>query len=240
MFQISADVEGAEATYDVDGWESSAGSFVFLTFGRKRLRIAARNDFGSAERTVDLFVVGTFLPIFESVEQQHNAEWQPVTTAIIVAPGSYDEVRGMTPGIPPFAVGAAELYEVPIPFEGTRAFELTLFEAGEAVTDSVMVELTGLNLPPPKPSYEGPALLTITVGSLAEFEIGAPDPNDDPVRYEARPLPEGAAFDRITGVFSWTPGVDQIGYHLINFYAVDLPFESGDGFSQRAVLVTPQ
>ena len=211
--------------------------FSYSTFGVKQITAVAINDSGAVYLRRIVTVEGLFVPHLDLTIAPHNAKWAPVTTGEILGLGSYDEIRGYYRGDEVFSVPATERYEIPIPFVGSRNIELKLFESGMPVTSGVIVELTGTNQPPSKPTYEGPALVSVDAGTKVEFSILTDEPNDDPVRFEASPLPEGASVGKNTGLFTWTPGNAQVGYHLINFYAFDVPYETRDAFAQRTILV---
>ncbi len=58
-------------------------------------------------------------------------------------------------------------------------------------------------------------------GSLVQFSIAGSDLDGDPVWYRASGLPVGAALNRQTGRFSWTPGFTDAGQYTITFEVVD-------------------
>lgn len=53
------------------------------------------------------------------------------------------------------------------------------------------------------------------------FSVTASDPDGDEVFLSTSALPAGAAFDPVTGAFTWTPTGGQVGDHLISFVATD-------------------
>ncbi|MBI5778435.1 MAG: putative Ig domain-containing protein [Planctomycetes bacterium] len=57
-------------------------------------------------------------------------------------------------------------------------------------------------------------------GQLLTF-TSATDPDGDALSYSASGLPAGAAFDSVTGVFSWTPTYEQAGSYPVTFTATD-------------------
>lgn len=73
-------------------------------------------------------------------------------------------------------------------------------------------------------------------GELLEFIVSATDPDpEDILTLGANNLPEGAAFDPATGLFSWTPSYDQQGYYTdIEFYVTD----NGDPLELDSELIT--
>jgi hypothetical protein len=58
---------------------------------------------------------------------------------------------------------------------------------------------------------------------LLEFTVNATDPDGDALAYSASNLPDGAAFDPDTRIFSWTPTHGQAGTYP------DVHFEVSDG-----------
>ncbi|MCP4371133.1 MAG: hypothetical protein GY797_23915, partial [Deltaproteobacteria bacterium] len=52
---------------------------------------------------------------------------------------------------------------------------------------------------------------TVLEGELLEFTVTAADPDGDDLTYAVNNLPEGAVFDPVTQVFSWTPNYAQTG-----------------------------
>ena len=64
---------------------------------------------------------------------------------------------------------------------------------------------------------------TVALGDELGFMLGAMDPNGDSIGFGALtlPLPDGAALDSMSGVFTFRPGVDQVGELQITFFAVD-------------------
>lgn len=233
-------VEAANADrllFDYGYGSTATDTFAYLSFGLKTIEVRALNDSGEAVSSTQLAVVGAFQPDIEELEVPHHAGWKPVTEGKVIAVGTYDEVRVFLGGELEFTVPRAERYEIPVPFVGTERLELVLYEGGVAVTRPVEVTMTGTNQPPTKPGFEGSNLLTVAVEEAVEFEVLCEDPNGDPLRFEARSLPEGAELDPTRGVFRWTPQSNQIGYHLINFYVYDVPYDTRNSFAQRTILV---
>ena len=237
MVRLAVEGKG-DFAYSFLGSPTEVGSFVFLTFGVKQIVVNAQNETNRIQQEFELPVIGIFRPVFESREFEHNARWTPVTKATILASGQYDEVRGFLGDETVFSIEAAESYAVPIPFVGARRFEIALYHRDTLVTDRVAVEIVGLNSPPSRPRFDGSALLGANAGETIRFEIEATDPNSDPLLFDARPLPQGASIVAETGEFEWTPGDNQVGYFLINFYVYD-NFETKTGFVQRTILVAP-
>ena len=54
-----------------------------------------------------------------------------------------------------------------------------------------------------------------------QFTVVAADPDGDPLLYNLVNPPPGAAFNALTGVFSWTPGYGQAGDHTLHFTVAD-------------------
>lgn len=108
---------------------------------------------------------------------------------------------------------------------------ILFFESGPS-TVSADAEQVNLNITQPG-SYDfdsvnnTPAVFTpignktAVVGQLLQFIVSAIDPDDDPLTYSASDIPSGANFDRETHSFSWTPSLDQVGGHEVEFKVTD-------------------
>ncbi len=59
------------------------------------------------------------------------------------------------------------------------------------------------------------------VGQLLQFQLLGSDPDNDPLRYRALRLPEGASINEQTGVFTWTPVAGQAGDYIVTFLLSD-------------------
>jgi hypothetical protein len=77
----------------------------------------------------------------------------------------------------------------------------------------------GTNRPPealsislPQTAVEGAPILAV---------LRARDPDGDPLRFSATPLPAGASLDSVTGRFLWTPPLGSAGAYPIRFEASD-------------------
>ncbi|MDH5199087.1 MAG: putative Ig domain-containing protein, partial [Gemmatimonadota bacterium] len=70
-----------------------------------------------------------------------------------------------------------------------------------------------------------------TEGQLLSFQLQAVDADGDPLTYSAEGLPNGAALDPQTGVFTWTPALNQAGSYLVNVSATDGNAASSDAFT---------
>ena len=62
---------------------------------------------------------------------------------------------------------------------------------------------------------------TVNELSLLEFTISANDSDGDSLTYSATGLPAGATFDPANRTFSWTPGLNQQGDHIVTFQVND-------------------
>ena len=76
------------------------------------------------------------------------------------------------------------------------------------------------------PDFDYPQLVLptadpIQVGSTMVLQLEASDPNGDPLHFSVTPLPEGAALDGATGVFSYTPKSGQEGITPLRFLVSD-------------------
>jgi len=72
------------------------------------------------------------------------------------------------------------------------------------------------NLPP---VFQALGAQTVDEGALLTFTVSATDPEGDAVSYFNSTLPSGASFDTGTGIFNWTPALDQAGSYAVTFTA---------------------
>ena len=85
-----------------------------------------------------------------------------------------------------------------------------------------------------------PLITPITPATIREnqnitFTISATDDDNDPIKFGARNLPQGALFDSLgTKQFSWTPNYFQSGVHEIHFIAKD----NKGGFDDEVAVIT--
>ena len=70
------------------------------------------------------------------------------------------------------------------------------------------------------PVLDLPGSHELAVGQTLDLTLTAVDPNGDPLLFSARDLPAGASLSS-AGQFSFTPGADQIGLHLITIQVSD-------------------
>jgi hypothetical protein len=61
----------------------------------------------------------------------------------------------------------------------------------------------------------------VVEGQTLEFTVTATDPDGDLLTFSVYGLPDGASFDAVTGVFSWTPRYDQAGVYVVRFEVSD-------------------
>jgi len=71
------------------------------------------------------------------------------------------------------------------------------------------------------PTFQAIADQSVEEGQLLSFTLSASDLDNDPVTYRCLNLPEGAAVDAASGVFSWVPTHTQSGVYDLKFAASD-------------------
>jgi hypothetical protein len=90
--------------------------------------------------------------------------------------------------------------------------------------DLILSDLTDLsrltqeNTPPVIETIDTKA---VNEGEKLEFTVNASDADNDSLNYSTGTLPDGAAFNAETRVFTWTPGYDQAGSYKVHFDATD-------------------
>ncbi len=74
---------------------------------------------------------------------------------------------------------------------------------------------------------QAPILISIGEKTIREhnalsFRVGGADFDGDDIVFSVSGIPDGAAFDPGTKLFTWTPGHDQVGTHPVTFQLEDL------------------
>ena len=129
--------------------------------------------------------------------------------------------------------------------EGDESATLVLANARGATlgaTASLTLTVVDAGCPPATPpTVTHPGTKTFTVGTPGNFTVTASDGGCPVVQLVATGAPAGAVFtsqpdgaDRV-GTFSWTPGADQQGTHLVRFIATDSDALQGSAVMQLFV-----
>ncbi len=102
---------------------------------------------------------------------------------------------------------------------GNYYVKMTLSDSDDTEYDSLLLTVSG-------PANVCPVLAAVgnkagREGSLLTFTVSATDADGNALSYSAEGLPEGASFDAASGVFTWTPGLDQAGSYSVAFAVSD-------------------
>mgnify|MGYP006281900963 CR=1 FL=1 len=101
---------------------------------------------------------------------------------------------------------------------GAQQMEIEAVNAANQATFYTAVVVNG------KPYFDPPLKKnhTINAGDELSFFVNAVDPDDDPIYYMAKNLPDSAEFDgEDTHRFAWTPAQSQAGEHHMTFIVMD-------------------
>lgn len=103
---------------------------------------------------------------------------------------------------------------------GSYTADLTVTDsASPQASASLQLTISVLGNPP---TLTIPANQTVVAGRWINFTIIAASVNiGGAVALSATGLPPGASFDQTTGIFSWKPGVSQVGSYIIVFTTTD-------------------
>ena len=104
---------------------------------------------------------------------------------------------------------------------GTHAVTFSATDGKDVVSEQIEISVNNVNTPPIIQSVGG---ITANEGAIIEFRIEAFDPEGDTLVYSAQNLPQGAVFDPIARLFSWTPAIGQSGSYSVEFAASDEEF----------------
>jgi hypothetical protein len=145
--------------------------------------------------------------------------WQlPNNTSVVFAWAA----EGQTVSLINTTLAATDLYGHSIPVstltEMPVLFQSSSLSAAAFLTNVLAALPPNLNLPP---VFSPTGSQSVSAGQTLQFAVSATDPNHYSLTYSAAPLPVGASFDPVTGLFSWTPAAGQLGGYPITFTATD-------------------
>ncbi|MBP1909264.1 Ig-like domain-containing protein [Methanolobus bombayensis] len=101
---------------------------------------------------------------------------------------------------------------------GTYSVTFNVTDGALSDSETIVISVGFVNR---APDFESIGDKTISEGSELNFSISATDPDEDALAYSTSELPEGADFDEITHLFSWTPDYEQEGSYSITFTVSD-------------------
>jgi hypothetical protein len=150
--------------------------------------------------------------------------WQLTNNAAVVFAWA---TEGQTVSLINTTLAATDLYGNSIPVstltETPVLFQSSSLSAAALLSNVLAALPLNLNLPP---VFSPTGSQSVSAGQTLQFAVSATDPNRYSLTYSAAPLPAGASFDPVTGVFSWTPTASQLGDYPITFMARDNPTTS--------------
>ncbi len=98
---------------------------------------------------------------------------------------------------------------------------------------------TATRSPNRPPQLPAPSVYPAYPGNPIRFAIAAIDPDGDAVRCTSPDLPDGAALDEVSRVFTWTPGEDELGPFYVPYACRDTAEPPGAAAGQLVFQVTP-
>lgn len=109
---------------------------------------------------------------------------------------------------------------------GTSALTLSRLDFGTDTVTYPVNNVTGGSVTVQVPANNTPIMnsigsRTVQAGMNLSFTLSATDADGDGLTYGATSLPAGAMLDPMTGVFSWTPTLGQVGIYNVTFDADD-------------------
>ncbi|RJP75880.1 MAG: tandem-95 repeat protein, partial [Desulfobacteraceae bacterium] len=174
-----------------------------------------------------------FPPEMEAIGNKAIPEGEILIIAVRASDPDGDSLVFSTGNLPDgarFDPATGQFVWTPYYHQGGRSYPDILFRVTDngtpAMSDSETITITvgdiGVNHPP---ELNQIGSKTVLENSTLQFTISAADPDvgsDDGITYAAGNLPEGAVFDPLTRIFSWTPGYKQSGsYRNVLFTATD-------------------
>ena len=185
------------------------------------------------EETIEVTVTGDSPPVLDPIGPQTATANVLLSFVVTASDGGGSPTLSATnlPGGATFSPatglfewtpGVADIGTVDVTFTATD-------NVGQ--TDDEVVTITVAGDQPPVLNPIGPQ--SVLVGALLEFTVTATDDADIPT-LSAVDLPGSASFTPGTGVFSWTPGLGDVGSVDVTFRATD----SSNGFDEEVVTIT--
>jgi len=178
-------------------------------------------------------------PVFLPVADQTDAEGIPMGFQVTALDGDGQALTYSASGLPSgatFDLGTRHFDWTPSHTQA-GAYDVT-FRASDGVfptpaADTQVVHITvadrapGSNLPPVLEPLNDRQALT---GERLSLRVMARDPEKGLVTYSAAPLlPAHATLDPATGIFTWTPALEQVGSTALHFVATDAGGLTGEG-----------
>ena len=102
--------------------------------------------------------------------------------------------------------------------QGAYALKLKVTDSGGLVSPEVSVNITVNDVNGP-PVLSAVGNKSVNENELLTFTLLAADPDGDTIAYSMSSTPGGAAFNALTGSFSWTPSYTQSGSYSVTFTA---------------------
>jgi hypothetical protein len=224
-------------TFDFGDGAKEEATYTYTTFGLKSVIVAAVLGDQSTSSEVFFPVTGTAKVNLTTNTVEHDAEWLPLIDAVAEVDGDFDAIVVYENRREILRANRPDEYKIPVPFTGERTFTAALFEGEQKVADVPAVTIIGLNSPPGKPVFDGQEFISSRPGEEVSFAVTAVDQNKDPLIYEVKFAPNGAVFDEVAGIFTWTPTSAQRGVYLLHFVAYDQPYGLVSQFAQRGIMV---
>ena len=172
-------------------------------------------------------------PVFDPLEPVLIGESSPLTIALKASDPDGDPLTcslGNVPSWARFDASTCVLSGTPGPRVATLKKLQVLYALRAEFCDSdkqctaQRLSLTVFNVENSAPVMETMAPQVVDEGKTLTLRVRAKDVDRDTLTFEAKPLPEGAAFTDNkdgTGLFSWTPRFDQSGQYTIAIMVSD-------------------
>lgn len=117
-----------------------------------------------------------------------------------------------------------------------RVIVAAIDPAGNAGTQSFLIEVTDANSPP---TITSSPVQTVTAGLPYRYDVRATDPDGDPISYQLDSAPTGMTIDRF-GRITWSPAIANIGTQRIAVTVADTHGASQTQTFDLAVLADGQ
>ena len=173
-------------------------------------------------------------PVLDPLDNIVAAEGEPISFMVSASDPDGDAVVYGVNGLPGGAVfdSAGGAFTWTPSFNQSGLYPITFSASAGGLRAQKTVTITVENAAR-VPVFDVVGDKTVEENVEVAFTVNASDPDGDEITYTTGDLPDGATFTEATRRFSWTPGYDQAGSHVVSFYA-----EVVDGADTLTVEVT--
>ena len=177
-------------------------------------------------------------PVIDPVDPQSADEGERLAVSISAtdpdAPITYSLAGNLPDGASIDPATGVFTWDIGYDAAGTHTVTVSAADRYGRASSISFAVMVADRVPPNLPPEIGPIPpQRVAAGTALALQVSATDPNEgDVLSFGLVDPPPGAAIAAASGLFTWTPGLDQVGRHVLNVTVAD-----GGGLSNSAPLV---